>query len=484
MKQMTHSWTLRRIACAQLPTKWGVFQALGFEREFCNGARHTETAVALVTGDVTGGAPLLRIHSECLTGDVFGSLRCDCGKQLEMAMHAIAREACGILIYEHQEGRGIGLMAKLQAYSLQDAGLDTLEANHALGLPADCRNFGLPAAILHELGIGRVRLLSNNPEKSRALEMAGIEVAEQIPCEAPANPYSIAYLRTKKEKFGHLLRLGSREDERVRDDQVDYGFPNDEISAPVVGHESPFASIDLAIQELRAGRVIVVVDDEDRENEGDLLVAAEMVTPEVISFMATHGRGLICLALTGQRLDELEIGAMVSKNGALGGTGFTVSIDAKGWGVTTGISARDRSETIRAAIDARSLPEDFARPGHVFPLRPRPGGVLERRGHTEAAVDLSRIANLHPSGVICEILNDDGTMARRPDLIRFCHRHGLKMITIADLVECRLKRERVASREPIRRQLPVPAEDSEQPSRNYACRIASVSGDPLPNPRE
>lgn len=418
-----------------------MFQALGFEREFCNGARHTETAIALVTGEVTGGAPLLRIHSECLTGDVFGSLRCDCGNQLGLAMHAIAREACGVVIYEHQEGRGIGLMAKLQAYSLQDAGLDTLEANHALGLPADCRNFGLPAAILHELGIVRVRLLSNNPEKSRALKLAGIEVVQQLPCEAPANPHSIAYLRTKKDKLGHLLHLGTREAECVRDDQIDYVCPSDEINASTVEHGSPFASIDVAIQELRAGRAVVVVDDEDRENEGDLLVAAEMITPEAINFMATHGRGLICLALTGERLDELKIGAMVSRNGALGGTGFTVSIDAKGWGVTTGISARDRSETIRAAIDARTLPENFARPGHVFPLRSLPGGVLERRGHTEAAVDLARIANLHPSGVICEILNEDGTMARRLDLIRFCHRHGLKMITIADLVECRLKSE-------------------------------------------
>jgi 3,4-dihydroxy 2-butanone 4-phosphate synthase/GTP cyclohydrolase II len=146
---------------------------------------------------------------------------------------------------------------------------------------------------------------------------------------------------------------------------------------------------------------------------------------------------------------------MLSRNEALGGTGFTVSIDAKSWGVTTGISARDRSETIRAAIDARSLPADFARPGHVFPLRSVPGGVLRRRGHTEAAVDLARIAQLHPSGVICEILNDDGTMARRPDLIRFCHKHRLKMITITDLVEYRLQRERVKLKQSTGRQSPV-----------------------------
>jgi 3,4-dihydroxy-2-butanone 4-phosphate synthase/GTP cyclohydrolase II len=445
MKDMNHSWTLRRIACTQLPTKWGVFRATGFEREFCNGARHTETAVALLMGQVTGNVPLLRIHSECLTGDVFGSLRCDCGDQLELAMCAIAREACGVLIYEHQEGRGIGLRAKLQAYSLQDAGLDTLEANHALGFPADCRDYGLPAAILHELGIIRVRLLSNNPEKSRALEMAGIEVAELLPCEAPANPYSIAYLRTKKEKLGHVLRLGHR-GECARDEQIDNSYANAEPTPPALEHESSFVSVDVAIEELQKRHAIVVVDDEQRENEGDLLIAAEMVTPEAINFMATHGRGLICLALTGERLDVLEIGPVVSTNGALGGTGFTVSIDAKGYGVTTGISAHDRSQTIRAAIDTRSVPEDFARPGHVFPLRAVPGGVLERRGHTEAAVDLARLARLHPSGVICEILNDDGTMARRPDLIRFCHRHGLKMITIADLVEYRLKRQRTTQK--------------------------------------
>jgi 3,4-dihydroxy 2-butanone 4-phosphate synthase/GTP cyclohydrolase II len=184
--------------------------------------------------------------------------------------------------------------------------------------------------------------------------------------------------------------------------------------------------------------MIVVVDDEDRENEGDLIMAAELITPEAINFMATHARGLVCLAMTGERLDELQLSPMAPVNTALGGTGFTVSIDAKGHGVTTGISAGDRAQTIRAAVDARSDPEDFARPGHVFPLRSRPGGVLERRGHTEAAVDLARLAELHPSGVICEILNNDGTMARVPDLVKFCKMHELKMITVEDLTRYRL----------------------------------------------
>jgi len=187
--------------------------------------------------------------------------------------------------------------------------------------------------------------------------------------------------------------------------------------------------------------MIVVVDDEDRENEGDLTMAAEMITPEAINFMATHGRGLICLAMTEQRLKELDIHPMVSDNTASGGTAFTVSIDLKGQGVTTGISAYDRSQTIKAAVDRASSPEDFGRPGHIFPLCARTGGVLERRGQTEAAVDLARIAGLTPAGVICEIINDDGTMARVPDLVKFCRKHDLLMITVAALAEYRLEME-------------------------------------------
>ena len=203
----------------------------------------------------------------------------------------------------------------------------------------------------------------------------------------------------------------------------------------------PFSTIEEAIEEFRAGHMVIIVDDEDRENEGDLTMAAELVTPEAINFMATHGRGLICLAMTGERLDELDLAAMVADNTALHGTAFTVSIDLIGHGVTTGISAHDRARTIQAAVDASRSPADFARPGHVFPLRARPGGVLERRGQTEAAVDLAGLAGLYPAGVICEIVNDDGTMARVPDLIRFCKTHGLVMVTVADLARYRLESE-------------------------------------------
>jgi len=203
--------------------------------------------------------------------------------------------------------------------------------------------------------------------------------------------------------------------------------------------------------------MIVVIDDEDRENEGDLTMAAEAITPEAINFMATHGRGLICLAMTGERLDELELPPMSPENSSLGGTAFTISIDVKGPGVTTGISAHDRAETIKAAIDPLTLPEDFGRPGHIFPLRACPGGVLERRGQTEAAVDLASLAGMNPAGVICEIVNDDGTMARVPDLIRFCRKHGLVMVTVADLARYRLDLDFEASFAAIDGLLPISA---------------------------
>src|SRR5882724_10871368 len=199
--------TLWRVASARMPTKWGMFDAIGFERDISNDPRGSETALALVMGDLTEGVPLLRIHSQCFTGEMLGSLRCDCHDQLEMAMQAVAQEGRGLVIYEYQEGRGIGLMAKLEAYELQDGGLDTVEANHALGYKADCRDFGLPAAIVRDLGIKRVRLLSNNPRKARALTENGIEVVVQLRCEAAPNPHSFGYLRTKKQRMGHTLSL-------------------------------------------------------------------------------------------------------------------------------------------------------------------------------------------------------------------------------------------------------------------------------------
>src|SRR6059036_2584982 len=208
---------------------------------------------------------------------------------------------------------------------------------------------------------------------------------------------------------------------------------------------TPFATIEEAIEEIREGRMVVVVDDEDRENEGDLTIAAQFATPEAINFMATHARGLVCLCLTEERADELGLRPMTEHNEAPLGTAFTVSIEARE-GVTTGISAADRSHTIQVAIHPDSTAHDLVQPGHVFPLRARPGGVLERIGQTEAAVDLARLAGLNPSGVVCEVMNDDGTMARVNDLVPYCERHGLKMITVADLIEYRRRHEKLVER--------------------------------------
>ena len=201
-----------------------------------------------------------------------------------------------------------------------------------------------------------------------------------------------------------------------------------------------------ALDELRAGRMIVIVDDEDRENEGDLTMAAEKVTPEAINFMATYGRGLICLAMIPERLEYLRLGPMTNENTSQFGTAFCESIDAAGHGVTTGISAYDRSETIKVAIDPASRASDLARPGHTFPLRARRGGVLVRAGQTEASVDLARMAGLVPAGVICEIMNEDGTMARVPDLLKFCAHHQIKMLTVAELIRYRMQHERYIRR--------------------------------------
>jgi 3,4-dihydroxy 2-butanone 4-phosphate synthase / GTP cyclohydrolase II len=209
--------------------------------------------------------------------------------------------------------------------------------------------------------------------------------------------------------------------------------------------ESPFASIEEAIEEIRAGRMVVVCDDENRENEGDLTMAAQFATPEAINFMAKEGRGLICLSLTSERCDALGLNLMAAKNEAPLQTAFTVSVEARE-GVTTGISAHDRAHTIQVAIDPEAKPRDLVQPGHVFPLRAKDGGVLERAGQTEASVDLARLAGLHPSGVICEIMNDDGTMARVPDLVPYCEKHGLKVITVADLIAYRRRTEKLVER--------------------------------------
>src|SRR4249920_1812118 len=207
-----------------------------------------------------------------------------------------------------------------------------------------------------------------------------------------------------------------------------------------------FATIEEGIEEIRQGRILLVVDDEDRENEGDLVMAADKVTPEGVNFMATHGRGLICMPMTGERLDELKLGMMVTENTAPMGTAFTVTVDARR-GVTTGTSAYDRAVTIRTLVDPQMRADDLTVPGHVFPLRAKEGGVLRRAGHTEAAVDLARLAGYQPAGVLVEIMNEDGTMARLPDLMKIASKFDLKIVSIEDLIAYRLKNESLIEKE-------------------------------------
>jgi 3,4-dihydroxy 2-butanone 4-phosphate synthase / GTP cyclohydrolase II len=235
-----------------------------------------------------------------------------------------------------------------------------------------------------------------------------------------------------------------------------------------------FSTVPEALAELRAGRMIIVVDDEDRENEGDLTLAAEFATPEAINFMARFGRGLICLTLTEDRADALRLAPMTQDNTSRFGTAFTESIEARE-GVTTGISAADRAHTIQVAIDPATTPQDLARPGHVFPLRARKGGVLVRAGQTEASVDLVRMAGLIPSGVICEIMNEDGTMARVPDLLDFCKTHKLKMVTVADLIRYRLQTERYVHRI-AEAQLPTPLGEFRMIAYQSEAGIGQASG--------
>ncbi len=243
-----------------------------------------------------------------------------------------------------------------------------------------------------------------------------------------------------------------------------------------------FNTIEEAIEEIKGGRMVIVVDDEDRENEGDLVIAAEKVTPHAINFMATYGKGLICMPVTGERLDELEIQPMVTQSTDSLETAFTVSVDAAT--VTTGISAFERALTVKTIIDPRTKPHDLRRPGHIFPLRAKEGGVLRRAGHTEAAVDLARLAGLYPAGVICEIMNDDGTMARVPALFEFARKHGLKIITIADLIEYRRRTEKLIRRVATTH-LPTKYGDftavAYETVLDHNCHIALVKGEITPD---
>jgi len=433
----------------------------------------------------------VRIHDQCFTSEVFRSQRCDCKEQLKMALEYI-QENGGAIIYLQQEGRGIGLANKVAAYALQDVGMDTVDANIHLGFPEDCRQYGVVPSILDDMGIRSIRLLTNNPRKLERMRAIGVEVTDTVPMVVEyANQYNKKYLETKRERmnhsnFGDMLSRKLRPVTATEADMngmmasrrpspgeehhsVAESFINDgeEMAAAAVasalledsdgedgkgglvlegvsaredGYCFGRQSVEDAIAAVGRGEMVVVVDDMDRENEGDFIMAADMCTPEAMAEIVRYSSGVICVGMEGDRMDELKLPAMVEANEDPKGTAFTVTVDAsKEHGITTGISAADRAITMKMLANPECVPSDLVRPGHIFPLRAREGGVLGRDGHTEAAVDLCKLAGRYPAGVLCEIVSEEEPtgMARLPELRRFATKKGYVLTSIVDIAQYR-----------------------------------------------
>lgn len=407
----------------------------------------------------------VRIHDQCFTSEVFRSKRCDCRDQLNMALNYLQKHG-GAIIYLQQEGRGIGIANKIAAYALQDAGYDTVDANTHLGFPEDARQYGVVPSILSDMGIESIQLLTNNPRKITRLKNLGVDIKNTVPMVvARPNKYNRRYLETKRERmhhknFGAMLTLddadtvsqvlsgisktlpevegvegAEKEDDFLEDEESQSG-----VKASSDGYCFGRKSVEDAIAATSRGELVVVVDDEDRENEGDFIMAADLCTPEKMAEIVRFSSGVICVGMEGERMDKLQLPAMVSKNEDPKGTAFSVTVDATtAHGISTGISAKDRAITVRLLSSAKATAADFLRPGHIFPLRARENGVLTRSGHTEASVDLARLAGCNPAGVLCEIVSEENPteMARLPELKRFCKRHGYVMTSIADMVQYR-----------------------------------------------
>jgi len=434
-------------------------------------------------GGENGKAVPVRIHDQCFTSEVFGSMRCDCREQLIMSLEYVKKNG-GAVIYLQQEGRGIGIANKIAAYALQDVGFDTVDANVHLGLPEDCRQYGVVPSILKDMQIESIRLLSNNPRKVERLTALGIDIVDSVPMVVEqSNQFNKKYLQTKQDRMRHAnfqnmlqkkpLKLrtangGMLPKKRkfpafsIADDYINAGeemaanaitsalidetTTDDEgeemagVTADNEGYCFGRESVEEAIEAVARGEIVVVVDDMDRENEGDFIMAADLATPETIATFIRFSSGVLCIGMEGERMDELKLPAMVSNSEDPKETAFSVSVDAtRENGITTGISASERAITLKLLGSSSSTSSDFVRPGHIFPLRARENGVLTRDGHTEAAVDLSRLAGRHPSGVLCEIVSEENPteMARLPELRRFCEKHGFVLTSIVDLAQYR-----------------------------------------------
>ena len=434
------------IAECNLPSKYGQFRLKSYA--YSSSTRSLDPIV-LIAGDVRGKENVLvRVHDQCFTSEVFGSKRCDCREQLQQSLRLISENG-GILIYLQQEGRGIGLSNKIAAYSLQDMGLDTVAANEHLGFTGEMREYFAVPDILSDLEVKSIRLITNNPYKINKMKALGVNIVERISIEIPPNPYNLKYLISKRDKMSHMLNGDMKvETQKVGGDVLQEMPPATMEASPAIynkGYAFGKASVLEAIAAVQRGEIVVVVDDEDRENEGDLIMAAEKATPETIGFIVRHSSGVICISLESSRLDDLNLPPMVVNNEDPKQTAYSVSVDYK-HGTTTGISASDRAAAFRALVDPMAHAEDFQRPGHVFPLRYRAGGVLSRAGHTEASLDLTRLAGLRPGGVLAEIVNDDGSLARLSALKEFAAKYHLVLTSVQDIIAYRYE---IESMEPM-----------------------------------
>jgi len=430
----------------------------------------------------------VRIHDQCFTSEVFGSLRCDCKSQLQMSLNYIQQHG-GAVIYLQQEGRGIGLANKVASYALQDRGVDTVDANLHLGFLDDCRQYGMVPSILKDMEIFSIRLMTNNPFKVRRLLSLGVDVVGTLPMvvrSGDINQYNIKYLQTKMDRMNHAnfgdMLTGMLRREKVTDNFSFGGSCNcsdsnvsktfkrgnslnmNEHNDKSIG-EKPSRSLSLhpdgvkvtngnycfgrqsvvnAIMAIAKGEIIVVVDDMDRENEGDFIMAADAATPERLATIVRYSSGVVCVGMEGSRMDDLLLPNMVKCNEDPKGTAFSVSVDGGIMhGISTGISAKDRAKTLQLLANPSTEPHDIVRPGHIFPLRAKKGGVLMRCGHTEASVDICRLAGRTPCGVLCEIVSENNPveMMRLLELKTFCLKNGFLITSIADISQYRRELE-------------------------------------------
>lgn len=517
------------VAECNMPTELGNFLMRSYRYE---SPKQKLEPLVMLSPDIPLGTEnvLVRVHDQCLTSEVFGSWRCDCKEQLQESLRTVQKEG-GLVIYLQQEGRGIGISNKIAAYSLQDEGMDTVEANEHLGFKDELREYQSIPYILESMGIKSIRLRTNNPYKMNQLNGLGVNITERVPIEIRSNPFNRRYLTSKRDKMNHFLSedsvlndsdetpmsqsrfqfnsnrnpspnvinstllcegagfkntyeayteaaavaasiddyndaveaekaeiaaqaqssesedststdgcsegdigvmsVGSHENE-IENKNIDDDKIHVQNTSYVFGKESVLA----AIEAVRQGKVVIVVDDADRENEGDLIMAADKATPETIGFIVRYSSGVLCGSLDSARLEELELPPMVENNQDPKQTAYTISVDYK-YGTTTGISAHDRALTFKKLADPSVGKEEFQRPGHVFPLRYKAGGVKVRGGHTEASLDLTALAGLNRGGVLAEVVNDDGSLMLLPGLEALAKKFDLVLTSVQDIIAYR-----------------------------------------------